>query len=101
MLTLVEKILFIVATLVSLYFTYRGVARIMDLINSGQGKIDWSLAYKRIGDLILKGGIVPTCFSFQAMAKHFAWTHRLGLPLVLVDQSCRSYLRLHWFQTFR
>ncbi len=54
MLTLIEKILFIVATLVSLYFTYRGVARIMQHINSGQGKIDWSLIFKRIGDLIAK-----------------------------------------------
>ena len=45
MLTLVEKILFVIATIASLYFTYRGVARIMGHINSGQGKIDWSLAY--------------------------------------------------------
>lgn len=54
MLTLIEKILFTSATLVSLYFTYYGVARIMQHINSGQGKIDWSLLFKRIGDLIAK-----------------------------------------------
>ncbi len=65
MLTLVEKILFIVATLVSLYFTYRGVARIMQHINSGQGKINWSLAYKRIGDLILKVGLFQPVFRFR------------------------------------
>ncbi len=65
MLTLVEKILFIVATLLSLYFTYRGVARIMNHINSGQGKIDWSLAYKRIGDLILKVGLFQPVFRFR------------------------------------
>src|SRR3990172_9796802 len=65
MLTLVEKILFIVATLVSLYFTYRGVAKIMRHINSGQGKIDWSLAYKRIGDLILKVGLFQPVFRFR------------------------------------
>lgn len=65
MLTLVEKILFVIATLVSLYFTYRGVARIMQLINSGQGKIEWSLAYKRIGDLILKVGLFQPVFRFR------------------------------------
>ncbi len=65
MLTLIEKILFVIATLVSLYFTYRGVARIMDHINSGQGKIDWSLAYKRIGDLIVKVGLFQPVFRFR------------------------------------
>lgn len=43
MLTLVEKILFIVATLVSLYFTYQGVMKIVGHISSGKGKVDWSL----------------------------------------------------------
>ena len=65
MLTLVEKILFVIATLVSLYFTYRGVVRIMNHINSGQGKIDWSLAYKRIGDLIIKVGLFQPVFRFR------------------------------------
>lgn len=65
MLTLVEKILFIVATLVSLYFTYRGVARIMQHINSGQGKIVWSLVFKRIGELILKVGLFQPVFRFR------------------------------------
>jgi len=65
MLTLIEKILFVIATLVSLYYTYRGVARIMNHINSGQGKIDWSLAYKRIGDLILKVGLFQPVFRFR------------------------------------
>jgi Fe-S oxidoreductase/nitrate reductase gamma subunit len=65
MLTLVEKILFVIATLVSLYFTYRGVARIMGHINSGQGKIDWSLAYKRVWELILKVGLFQPVFRFR------------------------------------
>jgi len=65
MLTLVEKILFTVATLASLYFTYRGVALIMQRINSGQGKIDWSLAYKRVGELILKVGLFQPVFRFR------------------------------------
>jgi len=65
MLTLVEKILFVIATIVSLYFTYRGIARIMGHINSGQGKIDWSLAYKRVGELILKVGLFQPVFRFR------------------------------------
>ena len=65
MLTLIEKILFVIATLVSLYFTYLGVAKIMQHINSGQGKVDWSLAYKRIGELILKVGLFQPVFRFR------------------------------------
>ncbi|MBK8419244.1 heterodisulfide reductase-related iron-sulfur binding cluster [Candidatus Villigracilis saccharophilus] len=65
MLTLAEKILFVIATLTSLYYTYHGVALIMQRINSGQGKIDWSLAYKRIGDLIVKVGLFQPVFRFR------------------------------------
>ncbi|NOT05253.1 MAG: 4Fe-4S dicluster domain-containing protein [Anaerolineales bacterium] len=65
MLTLFEKILFVIATLVSLYYTYRGVALIMQRINSGQGKIDWSLATKRIGELIVKVGLFQPVFRFR------------------------------------
>ena len=54
MLTLIEKILFAIATVVSLYLTYRGALRIAAHISSGQGKIDWSLLPKRIGELINK-----------------------------------------------
>ena len=54
MLSIIEKILFAIATVVSLYFTYRGVMRIASHISSGQGKIDWSLFPKRIADLIIK-----------------------------------------------
>jgi len=54
MLSLIEKILFAIATIVSLYFTYRGVMRIAGQISSGKGKIDWSLLPKRIGELIKK-----------------------------------------------
>jgi Fe-S oxidoreductase len=54
MLSLVEKILFAVTTIISLYFTYRGGQRIASQISSGQGKVDWSLFPKRIGELITK-----------------------------------------------
>ena len=65
MLTLIEKILFVVATLASLYYTYHGVALIMRRINSGQGKINWSLAYNRIGELIIKMGLFQPVFQFR------------------------------------
>jgi Fe-S oxidoreductase len=65
MLSLIEKILFIFATLASLYFTYKGVQRIILHISSGQGKPDWNLVWKRIGDLILKVGLFQPVFRFR------------------------------------
>ena len=65
MLTLVEKILFAVATLVSLFFTYKGVMRIIGHIASGQGKVDWSLIWKRLWGLILKVGLFQPVFRFR------------------------------------
>jgi len=54
MLTLVEKILFVVAVLASLYFTWVGVRRIIKIISRGHGKPDWSLAWKRLWEVSLK-----------------------------------------------
>jgi len=65
MLTLTEKILFILATLASLHFTGVGVMRIMRHIASGQGKILWSLAFKRIGALIVKVGLFQPVFRLR------------------------------------
>ena len=65
MLTLVEKILFAIATLVSLYFSYRGVMKIVAHISSGQGKINWSLLWKRVGELIVKVGLFQPVFRFR------------------------------------
>ncbi len=65
MLTLVEKILFVVATLSSLYFTWRGVERIIQIIASGQGRVDWSLLPKRLGELVIKVGLFRPVFRFR------------------------------------
>ena len=65
MLTLAEKILFVLATLVSLYFTYKGVQRILKSIASGHGKVAWPLIQKRIGELILKVGLFQPVFRFR------------------------------------
>ncbi|MEW6240388.1 MAG: (Fe-S)-binding protein [Chloroflexota bacterium] len=65
MLSPIEKVLFVVATLVSLYYTWRGVRRIAKHIASGQGKINWSLIWKRIGELIVKVGLFQPVFRFR------------------------------------
>ena len=62
MLTIIEKILFAVATLVSLYLTWRGVQRIAHNIGSGRGRIDWKLAWQRLGELIAKVGVFQPVF---------------------------------------
>jgi Fe-S oxidoreductase/nitrate reductase gamma subunit len=64
-LSLFEKVLFALAVLVSLYFTYRGVMRIIGHISSGHGKPDWSLLWKRLGDLIVKVGLFQPVFRFR------------------------------------
>jgi Fe-S oxidoreductase len=65
MLTLVEKILFVVAVLISLYFTWKGVQRIVRIIGRGRGKPDWSLAWKRLGEVALKVGTFRPLFRFR------------------------------------
>jgi Fe-S oxidoreductase len=65
MLTPIEKILFAIATVISLYYTYRGVQRIAKNISSGQGKIDWSLAWNRVGGLIAKVIFFQPVFRFR------------------------------------
>lgn len=71
MLSPIEKVLFALAVLVSLYFTWRGVQRIIAHISGGQGKPDWSLIWKRLGGLIVKIGLFQPVFR-----------HRLG-PSIL------------------
>ncbi len=65
MLSPIEKILFLVAVAVSLYFTYTGVKRIIGHIASGQGKPNWSLIGKRLGELIVKVGLFQPVFRFR------------------------------------
>ena len=54
MLTLPEKILFVLAVLASLYAAYRAASRIVGTIRRGQGKIDWDIPKKRIGSVLAK-----------------------------------------------
>jgi len=65
MLTLVEKILFVVAVLGSLYFTWMGVRRIIKIIGRGQGLPDWTLIRKRLWEVALKVGTFRPLFRFR------------------------------------
>jgi len=63
MLTLVEKILFVVAVLSSLYLTWMGVQRIIRIISRGQGKPDWTLIRKRLWE------VTPKVVSFRTLLR--------------------------------
>src|SRR5512140_955681 len=65
MLTVIEKFLCALAVVASLYFTWLGVQRIIKHISSGHGKVDWSLIWKRIGELIAKVGFFQPVFRFR------------------------------------
>ena len=65
MLTFIEKIIFMIFAIASVALTYRGARRIIQQISSGKGKPDWSLIWKRIGDLILKVGLFQPVFRFR------------------------------------
>jgi Fe-S oxidoreductase len=54
MLTLVERILFILLVMVSLGLTTLGVLRIIRIIGRGQGSLDWGVIRRRIGEALAK-----------------------------------------------
>ena len=67
MLTLFEKIIFAIFMIASVYLTYRGAKRIAQQISSGQGKVDWSLASKRTGELVRKYLFFTPVFRFRPL----------------------------------
>ena len=86
MLSLVEKILFILASLLSFYLTYRGVKRIINQISNGRGKPDWKLIPKRLREIIIKAGLFGSVFRFRLLASIFhalvGWSF---LTLAVID----------------
>ncbi len=54
MLTLPEKIIFILAALATLYAIWRAADRIIRIIARGHGKVDWGLAQKRLVAVLAK-----------------------------------------------
>ena len=65
MLSPIEKTLFALAVLLSLYFTGRGVQRILRNISGGQGHPDWRAAFRRIPRIFAKLISFSTVFRFR------------------------------------
>jgi Fe-S oxidoreductase len=65
MLTLPEKIIFSLAALASIYSAFLVVRRIVRVIGRGQGQIDWSLARKRLWNVIVKTATFQPVFRFR------------------------------------
>lgn len=71
MLTLPERILFLIAIMASSYAAYLAAWRIIRIIQRGQGKVDWSIAKKRIGSVLYK------TITFQPVFRFRFWTSLL------------------------
>ena len=54
MLTTIEKIIFIVAVLASVYAAYLAAFRIIRTVGKGQGKVDWQLVQNRLFSVLGK-----------------------------------------------
>lgn len=71
MLTLIEKIIFIVAVLISLYAAYRVGVRIIRIVNRGQGNVDWKVVPGRLVDVILRTISFQPVFRFRFLPSLF------------------------------
>lgn len=54
MLSTPEKLIFFFAALATAYFVWRAIQRIVRIIGRGHGRPDWSLAPKRLGEVLVK-----------------------------------------------
>ncbi len=65
MLTLIEKILFVVAVLTSGYFVFLASQRIVGILGRGKGKPDWKLAQKRLVSVLVKVATLQPTFKIR------------------------------------
>ena len=65
MLTIPEKIIFIILSLISFYFAIQITIRLALVIGQGTGKVDWSVIQKRVSDVIVKTVSLQTVFRFR------------------------------------
>lgn len=65
MLTTLEKILFILASLASFYAAYRIALRLIRVIGRGQGKPDWQAARKKLLRTLVKVGTLQPTFRIR------------------------------------
>jgi len=95
MLTTIEKILFIMLVLGSLFLTWSGVQRIIRAIGRGQGKPDWKVAQKRLVNVLLKVAAFQPVFRFRPLPSLMhgliGWGFIYFLVVNLVD-----FLRAFW-----
>jgi Fe-S oxidoreductase len=70
-LTLPEKIIFIVAILVSLYAAYRVSVRIIRIIGQGQGEVDWRVIPQRLVNVTLRTLVFQPVFRFRLLPSLF------------------------------
>jgi len=71
LLTTIEKIIFIVAILLSTYAAYRVSLRIIRVIGRGQGSVDWSVIPNRLIEVIFKTGTFQPVFRFRILPSLF------------------------------
>jgi Fe-S oxidoreductase len=71
MLTLVEKVLFVLVAAVSGYLTWQGIMRIVGIFQRGQGKPDLDLARRRLFSALLKAGTLLPTFKTRPVATLF------------------------------
>jgi Fe-S oxidoreductase len=103
MLTLVEKVLFALAVLASLYLTWVGVRRIIKIIGRGHGKPDWSLAWKRLISVAAKTASFQPVLRFRLVPSLFhaliGWGFLFYL-LVNIHELLSGYIpNLHFLGT--
>ena len=100
MLTLAEKILFVLAVLATLYIVFLVVKRISAVISRGHGKPDWNLAKKRLGQVIVKTGTLQPTFKTRFWSSLFhafiAWGFMYYLLVNLGDILGGFILNFHF-----
>jgi Fe-S oxidoreductase len=95
MLTLPERIIFALAVLVSIYAAYRVIDRIARSIRRGQGTVNWSLASKRLVEVLARVGSMQPTFKIRFWPSLFhalvAWGFIYFLLINLADV-IRAYI---------
>lgn len=71
MLTLPEKIVFVLAALATVYVAWRAVDRLSRIIGRGQGEVDWRLARQRLGVAVAKSVSLQPTFRTRFLASLF------------------------------
>lgn len=89
MLTLPEKIIFILAAIASFYAAYLATVRIIRIIGRGHGKVDWDLARKRLVTVLARIISMQPTFKIRLLPSIFhafiAWGFMYYLLVNLGD----------------